>query len=350
MKILILILLPVLLSVNGNASQPSGDPFDKKKFYALSLDGNIRGALQMLADPTVSYSDEDLKIKTEFEKRFSKPYDASEYLLEKNSPIIDMIGIYHDYWRNSFLSNENLDSVLKSELSSFFNRKFVLGIKPGTQLSEDSLNTYVMEYVNDNGLKTTGFAKTGKFYDLLVWKSESDTVYEFDLNRKKIRPKVIFLSGFVTLGWEEYATLGKYYPGGWATEEALYCVKDAYDLNSESFLISYLAHEGQHFEDYKKFPGLSGFELEYRAKLVELAMAKETLYKLISFFINNGDYGSENPHSKANYVVIRNLSRETFKKEFESDITKWEEVPVWFINKESAELLEKNSDELRFSR
>ena len=348
MKIIISVQLIILMSAISPASPHSGDPFDKKKFFALALDGEITGALRMLSDPAVSFDEEGQKIKTEFEKRFSKPYDASDYLLEKSSPVIDLIGIHHNYWRDCFLSEENRDSSLKSELSAFFNRNYILGLKPGEQLSEDGLDEYVKLYVTQNGLKTTGFGKTGKFYDLLVWKSETDTTYHFDLNGKKITPRVVFMTGFVTLGWEEYATLGKYYPGGWATSDALYCVRDAYDLNSENFLISYLAHEGQHFEDYKEFPGLTGFELEYRAKLVELAMAKESLYRIIGFFINNGDYGSDNPHSKANYVVIRNLSREIFRKDFENDISKWEEVPQWLINKESAALLEKNSDELRY--
>ena len=43
-------------------------------------------------------------------------------------------------------------------------------------------------------------------------------------------------------------------------------------------MISYLAHESRHFEDYQLFPKLKSADLEYRAKLTELSMANETLY------------------------------------------------------------------------
>jgi len=90
---------------------------------------------------------------------------------------------------------------------------------------------------------------------------------KFNLLDEELKVKVVLMTDFATLGWEEYATLGTYYPGGWATDDALYCVKDAYDLNSETFLVSYLAHESRHFSDYKLFDKkLSGAELEYRAK------------------------------------------------------------------------------------
>lgn len=91
---------------------------------------------------------------------------------------------------------------------------------------------------------------------------------------------------FVTLGWTEFATMDKYHPGGWATDDALNCVKKAYDVSSETFLISYLAHEGRHCSDYKHFPKLrNSADLEYRAKLTELSMADSTLLQLIVFLL-----------------------------------------------------------------
>jgi hypothetical protein len=154
------------------------------------------------------------------------------------------------------------------------------------------------------------------------------------------------MNNFITLGWEEYATLGVYFPGGWATDKGLFCVRKAYDMQSENFLISYLAHEGTHFSDYKKFPGLPGNELEYRAKLTELSLAKETLYKTIDFFINNAVKGSDSPHANADYAVINNLSGMLFNEEFVSDYNKWKSVPFDSINSVSHKLFEKNTVEL----
>src|SRR4029077_9164441 len=63
---------------------------------------------------------------------------------------------------------------------------------------------------------------------------------------------------------------------GWATAMTLYAVRSAYDIESESFRVSYLAHEAQHFADYGRFPKLARPEREYRAKLTELAEAQAT--------------------------------------------------------------------------
>ncbi len=188
--------------------------------------------------------------------------------------------------------------------------------------------------------------KPGKYFDLLVWASEKDTTYSFSLHNEQTSAEVVFMDDFVTLGWEEYATLDRYYPGGWATKKALYCVRKVYDLNSEGFKISYLAHESRHFADYKIFPKLKSADLEYRAKLTELSMAQKTLYKTIEFFINNSNYESENGHSVANYCVIRDLSKVIFKNEFEKDISKWKEISVEQINKAAYDLLEANTESL----
>ena len=151
------------------------------------------------------------------------------------------------------------------------------------------------------------------------------------------------MDNFITLGWEEYATIGRYYPGGWATVKALYCVKKAYDLKSEKFLISYLAHESRHFTDYKLFPKLTSTDLEYRAKLTELSLAQKTLYDLLKFFINNANYDSDNGHSVANYCAIRDLSKALFKVEFEKDINKWKNISTNKINKTAYKILLANT-------
>ncbi len=66
-----------------------------------------------------------------------------------------------------------------------------------------------------------GLARPAGLYDLLVWRTEKDTTYSFAVNKDRLTVKVVFMDDFITLGWEEYATLGKLYPGGWATDQAL---------------------------------------------------------------------------------------------------------------------------------
>jgi hypothetical protein len=189
--------------------------------------------------------------------------------------------------------------------------------------------------------------RTGNLFDIFIWKVQKDTIYNTSINSKNNQAHVIFLENIVTMGWEEYASLGKYYPAGWATEEALFCVRSAYDLKSEDFLISYIAHESRHFEDYKLFPKLkSSKDLEYRAKLVELSLAKSTLYELLEWFSNNAVKDSESGHPFANYCVIRDLSKALFNKEFEKDINAWRKLSLKTINNAASKQLEVNTKAL----
>ncbi|MFZ1685507.1 MAG: hypothetical protein WAU88_15425, partial [Candidatus Zixiibacteriota bacterium] len=136
---------------------------------------------------------------------------------------------------------------------------------------------------------------------------------------------------------------------GWATHDALYCVRSAYDLTSEAFLVSYLAHESRHFADYKLFPKLQSADLEYRAKLTELSMADTILFQTIDFFIQNGNYDSENGHSIANFCVIRDLSEMLFQVECERDLDKWKALPIATIHASATAALQANTRELESS-
>lgn len=331
---------------------------NKKQIFAYCLDGNINPALELLNSyNNAELNEEDLKFKTDFENRFGFAEDKSDYLINRDEQLHSLLKLYIEYWRKSLLSDYSeyhLELVmnLKSNLTGFLNEKLNLKEELTNYVSdscEDSLDVYLKKYLNSNGYMTTGFGKTGKLYDLLVWKTANDTDYTFNLHDEETKVKVIFMENFVTLGWEEYATFGKLYPGGWATKEALYCVKSAYDINSENFKISYLAHESRHFADYQLFPKLKSADLEYRAKLTELSLLSETLFKIIDFFITNANYESDIGHSVANYCVMRDMSEKLFQAEFENDINKWKEIDVYKINNTAYELLKINTTALKNS-
>lgn len=319
---------------------------DYKKIYFSCLDGDVKTALAALEFTDLkNLTEKDSDFKTKFEKRFKNEIDESDFLESRKSPISDLLEIYRNYWRAALLDNsKNYDTLLFQNVVDFLTDIYL----PSGKLidNEDSLDIYLKKYIESFGLHTTGFGKTGKYFDLLVWSTEKDTTYTFSLHNEETKAEVVFMDNFITLGWEEYATLDRYYPGGWATKKALYCVRKAYDLDSEEFMISYLAHESRHFADYKIFPKLMSADLEYRAKLTELSMAQQTLYKSIEFFINNSNYESENGHSVANYCVIRDLSEVIFKIEFEKDINKWKEISIEQINKAAYDLLKENTESL----
>ena len=331
---------------DGHAQSADSIKLDYRKIYAACLDADVASALKLLEISDAKTSVRDAKFKTDFEARFKYDTDRSDFLIKKKSDIDELLSVYHEYWRSSLLNpDQNYDSILTVKIGGILSRAYRLSLN--TIINTDSLGFYLNKYVKSKGLYTTGWGKTGKLFDLLVWRVEKDTTYSFKLNKEKLTARVFMMDNFVTLGWEEYATFGRAFPGGWATREALFCVQKSYNLKSENFNISYLAHEGRHFADYKIFPKLSSADLEYRGKLTELSMARTSLYTLIESFIRNANYDSQNGHSIANFCAIRELSRSIFKQEFQKDMAEWKKISVEKINKTANEILKANTRALQ---
>ena len=115
------------------------------------------------------------------------------------------------------------------------------------------------------------FGKTQGYYGPYVWRETVPTIYRVELPDGTAEYTVNILKGFVFRSWMDYLTFGRYGTGGWASPDGtINCVEQAYDFESERFLVSLLKHEAQHAMDMKRFPKITPAELEYRAKLVEL--------------------------------------------------------------------------------
>ena len=115
---------------------------------------------------------------------------------------------------------------------------------------------------------------TGPLRELMLWSTQDDAGGSRRSFRKEAHTtKVMLLDDFSSLGWSDFATCERRSTGGWATSEALFAVRPRYaTIDDEEFRVSFLGHETQHFADYERFPGLPQWELEYRAKLTELAL------------------------------------------------------------------------------
>lgn len=316
------------------------------QIYAYGMDANVSPVFSLLeADDLTA---EDLKFKTDFEARFKGASDTSE-MPQLNEPgIAALLSIFRNYWRTSLLDNNStFERELGMKVSSFLMKNY--SPVKGITISRDSLGVYVSRYIHSKGFFTTEKVDyTGRLIDLMIWKKQDTRVYDVRLSKHETQAVTVFLlTDFVTLGWMEYATLGEHHAGGWTTDDALYCVKKSYDLESEHFKISYLAHEGRHFADKRLWPKLRSADLEYRAKLTELSLAKTTALHLIRFFIQNSNKDSKNPHQIANYCVIRDLSRALFNTDYESDPQKWEHIGIKTINKAAKRLLKGNTKSLR---
>jgi hypothetical protein len=350
LQLLFLFLLPSMIYAQtaGNDSIK----IDYKKIYGFALNGNIKAALDLLPKETtqkISYKDK--AFTANFKNRFAYDQDKSDYLPKEDTSINGLLNVYRNYWRSSLLNNSRrYDTALFLSLISYLQNVYTpskaIDLKAGGPAIASSVAKYLKEFIDLKGMHTTGFGRTGSYLDLLIWEKQVDTVYNLTLDGDPVAVHVIFMDDFISLGWEEYATLGRHYPGGWTTKEALYCVRKAYDLTSEEFNVGYLAHEGRHFADYILFPKLASPDLEYRAKLTQLSLEKENIYSTIEFFINSSNYESTNSHSIANFCVIRDLSKKLFKNDFEKDMAKWKLIPVKKIHKESKKLLQKNTKDL----
>jgi len=345
-RLISVFLIPfIFLYSYGQSSQS----FDFRKLTSYALQGNITkviNVLDILSDETLSA--EQLEIKNKYYHRF-KFQDEPITFPSDDTSIQQLLNIYQSYWRKALLDNNNIEKYngeLADSITAFLNKH---GYRVDTLSNEKmakSFGLHLKKYLqNKQYYSATG--KTGIFFDLFLWTREVPVTYIEQLPETKTNTTVVFIENTLTMGWQEYATFGKAYPGGWATKELLYCVRKAYDTTSENFKVSYLKHEAQHFADYKVYPILTGADLEYRAKLTELVFARQTLYNTIGTFIRNASSEGRNPHAFANFTVIRDLSKVLFNKEFVTDIEQWKSVSPNKISKTSKKLLRKHSRALR---
>jgi len=354
MRIITRFIIILILCINCVYSQnPKNDTLklDRSKIFSYVLDADLKNVLPLLkSGDSDILSEKDKKLKNDFEERFGYNEDRSGYPDIKKSEISRLLKIYSEYWRESLLNPEkNYDTSLSVSLLNFFSGEYKLKeITVPDSLIPDTLNYFLKKYINGFNYHTTGFGKTGRVLDLLVWKKQTDTTYKLSFLNDELNAKVVFMYDFITLGWEEYASLGIYYPGGWATDKELFCVRDSYDLNSENFKVGYLAHESRHLSDNNIYPGrLSDAEMEYRAKITEICLSKNTLYDKLKFFISGANSKSDNAHPLANYFVIKDLSEKLFGSKFESDIEKWKQAGAERINEAGYSLLKENDNFLK---
>ena len=176
----------------------------------------------------------------------------------------DILRLYQIYYRDIFycgLPEAKAADKLLTELRALLNMP---------DAEEELLAERLQTVFEQNGYHAL-FGKTQGYYGPYIWKDTVPTVYRVELPGGTAEYAVNILKGFVFRSWMDYLTFGRYGTGGWASPDGtINCIEQAYDFESERFLVSLLKHEAQHTVDMKQFPGITPDELEYRAKLVEL--------------------------------------------------------------------------------
>ena len=154
------------------------------------------------------------------------------------------------------------------------------------------------------------FGKTQGYYGPYIWRDTVPTVYRVELPGGTAEYTVNILKGFVFRSWMDYLTFGRYGTGGWTSPDGtINCVAQAYDFESERFLVSLLKHEAQHAADMKRFPAITPAELEYRAKLVELHYSGDL--GLLQKFVSEADETRTDDSHAAASVRIRHEFADT---------------------------------------
>jgi len=212
------------------------------------------------------------------------------------------LAAYRSYWlsaMNAPASRELAENQLAKQLGQ------MLGAPAGADM--DTLEPLLAEALKREGLHSLQ-GRTGLLRELMIWSKEDSRQMLVALPEQQQNVKVELLDGFTSLGWSEFATCGRASTGGWTTDDALFAVVPRYEsLDGEEFRVSFLGHEAQHFADKARFKDLQSWELEFRAKLTELAQADQTRSKVLGKFIQDQGDDPGSPHSFANRRVLAGL-------------------------------------------
>ncbi|MFC1797090.1 hypothetical protein ACFL1V_08350, partial [Pseudomonadota bacterium] len=205
----------------------------------------------------------------------------------------ELLSIYREYWTLSMMGEfSSMEGV------GWLNRKIDKILIYHNYISYSKNIDYIMESPAA-ALAQLGVYSNNSFsspwHDLVLWKTQESRPFVIELTDSQQAVNVVFMDDFYSLGWSEFATLGMTSTGGWAAKDALYCVSWAWNQASENFQVSFLQHEGRHFADFDQFPELNIIDLEYRAKLTELAFASSTLPRILDKFTNNGSLNPDSP-------------------------------------------------------
>ena len=198
----------------------------------------------------------------------------------------DILRFYQIYFRDAFycgLPESEAAGKLLTGLREFLNMP---------DADEALLTEHLQSLFEAEGYHAL-FGKTQGYYGPYIWRDTVPTVYRVELPGGTAEYTVNILKGFVFRGWMNYLTFGRYGTGGWASPDGtINCVEQAYDFESERFLVSLLKHEAQHTVDMKCFPEITPAELEYRAKLVELYYSGDLI--LLQKFLSEANESKTN--------------------------------------------------------
>lgn len=314
----------------------------QSKYMGLALQGDLSGAEALLAEK--AETDADRALLETFGDRFIARTDGLDLAAIEDPLVREALAHYQDYWRDALLSPDSRATREDRLIADLIVLLKEFG-HDGEGLTPDNTTERLKEAIEARGYHAIS-GRTPPLLELMIWQTSDETKWKVALTDSVREVRVTFLDNFLSYGWSHFATFGAASTGGWATDDGLYAVRAGYDIESERFLNSFLKHETRHFADYEMFPNLKAPDLEYRAKLTELAFAEDNLKTLLGMFSAGAAKVKDAPHALASWYVVHNLSRELFHCDWPESVNDWEAIPHREIRAAARRLLAQNTKEL----
>lgn len=309
-----------------------------QRYVSMAIQGDLTEAAELFSASGAPHDPVLLSLGTQFKQRFYPADDPTEEAVR--SSFADGVGrAYRDYWREGLLgptSREQFEARLEDRLSD------LLFLEYGERVQGEDLFTSLRQAYREHGL---GFfdSPDPPLRDLFLWQNEEQRRYTVRLTDGVIDLEVRFLDGLLLQGWKDFASLGLATTTGWVENGLLYCVDWAYDRDSENFKVSYLKHEARHLADLQRWPALDSTELEYRAKLTELAFANRSMRRVLEDFSSKAAQNPASPHAMANWRVVKDVYKGVFGREMPVGFENWDELRTWKVHRVARRLLEESS-------
>ncbi|HYX46048.1 MAG TPA: hypothetical protein VE820_04410 [Sphingomicrobium sp.] len=289
----------IFIAALASSAQPSSaETLGEARGAALQADA--RHALELLrgVDAT-SLSVKDRNFVTCMRTRFGSAVPATT---SRPASFADrVLAIYYSYWYAA-LTRPDVRNQEERRLDASLRK--LLKARTGADL-----DVLLKKRLGAAGLHSLE-GRTGLLRELMVWRKQEEVDTPVALPEAQFRVKVYYLDGFKSFGWSYYATCGRSSTGGWTTDGGLYVVVPRYDsLRDEQFRVSFLAHEAQHFADKARFKDLKPWELEFRAKLVEVALAEKTRTDVLDSFVDDQGDDPADAHSYADRKLLADLTK-----------------------------------------
>jgi len=313
----------------------------RERYVALAIQGTLAPARDLLGEAEVNGSPSEQDLARRFRARF---VDRTEPLTPDSgsSLVDDIVSAYRSYWIDALMNGELPDTItprLQHALAAAL-RSHGWELLAGADTSD--LQRVLVEALRAEGIYALP-GQASPLQDLLLWSEQSESRLEVELTDQKREVTVVYLSQFISQGWKHYAALGLVTTSGWIENGMLYCVDQAYATGTEAFEVSYLKHESRHLADMERFPGLAAADLEYRAKLTELAFASVSLRGLLEEFTARSAMNPEAPHAEANYRVTHDLYAELYGRPFPGNSDAWMTLNTNKVNRAARRLLQRDS-------